>query len=102
MNRAEMTIRGKDAIVVVTTVISSDDRVVPDGAMRDFAYVLGIFANAVLNGMSDLAERVAVMLVLGQHGWGSERSRPQDECRGQAALNNVQFHGAFFLVLSST
>jgi len=83
----------------MAAMISADDRVVPDGAMRDFAHVLGIFANAILNGMSDLAERVAVMLVLGQNGRSSEHSRPQDECRGQAALNSVQFHRTLFLVL---
>jgi hypothetical protein len=96
-----MTLRGEDAIVVMTAVISALDGIMPDGAMRDFADIFGVFADAVLDGMADFTQRIAVMLVLSQNGWGGEHSRPQDEYRGQAALNNVQFHGTLFLVSSS-
>jgi hypothetical protein len=68
VNRAEMALGGQNAVVMMVAVISALDGVMADGAMGHFAHVLGIFADAVLNGVPDLAERVAVVLVLGQSG----------------------------------
>jgi len=66
---------------VTVPMISSDDGIMPDDAMRHFAHVLGIFANAVLNRVPDLAECIAVMPML-----------------GQAALSGMQFHGSLIFV----
>ena len=77
VDRAEVSLRGEDAIVVVVAVIAADDRIVPESAVRPLAHVRGIFADAVLDGVSDLTERVAVMLVLGQGGGAANAVIPR-------------------------